>query len=207
MSLAGLFLMVYLFVHLSINLLILFDRGLFLEASHFMGTNPFIQTFQWVLFAGFAIHMIVGVILQIQNWMARPKGYKKKAVSEENYFSKFMIHTGVIIGIFLFIHLADFFLKKIAGTIPEIQHGEFSGIEDMGFMVIQKFKIPGYVIFYVLAFLFLGFHLDHAFQSAFQSLGLSHRKYDSFITWLSHIIAIVLTIGFISIPITIYFFK
>jgi succinate dehydrogenase / fumarate reductase, cytochrome b subunit len=209
MSLAGLFLLTFLFVHLTINLMVLLDdgRGLFNEAAHFMGTNIFIQTFQWVLFGGFIIHMIFGVILQIQNWLARPKGYKKKAVSEENYFSKFMIHTGILIGVFLFIHLTDFFFKKMAGTVPEIHHGDLAGMEDMGILIIQKFKGLGYVLFYVVAFLFLGFHLDHAFQSAFQSLGLNHKKYTPFIKWLSHLVAIVLTVGFIIIPITIYFFK
>ena len=179
MSLAGLFLITFLFVHLSVNLLLLFDdsRELFNIAAHFMGTNPIIQTVQWVLFAGFLVHIIFGVILQVQNWLARPKGYKKKAVSEENYFSKFMIHTGIVIGVFLVIHLADFFVRKMAGTVPEIHHGDLAGMEDMGILVIDKFKLTGYVVFYVIALLFLGFHLDHAFQSAFQSLGLTHNKY------------------------------
>jgi len=209
MSLAGLFLMTFLFVHLAINLLLLIDdsRGLFNEAAHFMGTNPLIQTFQWVLFGGFAIHMIFGVILQIQNWIARPKRYKKKAVSEDNYFSKFMIHTGIVVIIFLVIHFADFFLKKMAGTVPEIHHGDLSGMEDMGILVLEKFKMIGYVIFYVVALVILGFHLDHAFQSAFQSLGLNHKKYTPVIKWLSHFVAIVLAVGYISIPVCIYFFK
>jgi len=209
MSLAGLFLMTFLFVHLAINLLLLIDdsRGLFNEAAHFMGTNPLIQTFQWVLFGGFAIHMIFGVILQIQNWIARPKRYKKKAVSEDNYFSKFMIHTGIVVIIFLVIHFADFFLKKMAGTVPEIHHGDLSGMEDMGILVFEKFKMIGYVIFYVVALVILGFHLDHAFQSAFQSLGLNHKKYTPVIKWLSHFVAIVLAVGYISIPVCIYFFK
>ena len=209
MSLAGLFLMTFLFVHLAINLLLLFDdsRGLFNEAAHFMGTNPFIQTFQWVLFGGFFIHILFGLILQIQNWMARPKGYKKKAVSEDNYFSKFMIHTGIIIGVFLAFHLADFFVKKITGTVPEFHHGDLAHMEDMGILVLEKFKMLGYVIFYVAALLFLGFHLDHAFQSAFPSLGLNNNKYTPAIKWLSHFIAIVLTVGYISIPVCIYFFK
>ena len=209
MALAGLFLMTFLLVHLAINLLLLFDnsRGLFNIAAHFMGTNPFIQIFQWVLLGGFAIHMIIGIILQIQNWMARPKRYNKKAISEKSYFSKFMIHTGIVILIFLIIHLADFFIKKITGMVPEIHGGELAGMEDMGILVIEKFKMGGYVLFYVLILLILGFHLDHAFQSAFQSLGLNHDKYTSFIKWLSHLIAILITVGYISIPVCIYFFK
>jgi len=206
MSLAGLFLLSFLLVHLTINLLILFDesRGLFNEAAHFMGTNPLIQTFQWVLFGGFIIHIIFGLILQIQNWIARPKGYKKKSSSEENLLSKFMIHTGIIIGVFLFIHLSDFFLLKIQGLVPELvtEHGV---TEDMGILVIEKFQSGGYVLFYVIALLFLGFHLDHAFQSALQSLGLNHPKYTPFFKGFSRFLAIVITLGFISIPLFIYF--
>lgn len=206
MSLAGLFLLTFLLVHLTINLLILFDesRGLFNEAAHFMGTNPAIQTFQWVLFGGFIVHMIFGIILQIQNWQARPKDYNKKSASEENLLSKFMIHTGIIIGVFLAIHLTDFFFLKIQGLVPELvtEHGV---TEDMGILVVEKFQMLGYVIFYVVALLFLGFHLDHAFQSALQSLGLNHPKYMPFFKGFSRFLAIVITLGYISIPLFIYF--
>ena len=206
MSLAGLFLLTFLLVHLTINLLVLIDeeRGLFNEAAHFMGTNPAIQTFQWVLFGGFIVHIIFGIVLQIQNWQARPKGYKKKSASEENLLSKFMIHTGIIIAVFLGIHLADFFALKIQGLVPEIIT-ENGVIEDMGILVIEKFQMGGYVIFYVVALLFLGFHLDHAFQSALQSLGLTHPKYTPFFKGLSRFLAIVITLGYISIPLFIYF--
>ena len=205
MSLAGLFLLSFLLVHLTINLLILLDdsRVLFNEAAHFMGTNLFIQTFQWVLFAGFIIHMIFGVVLQIQNWMARPVGYKKKHSSEENYFSKFMIYTGIIVGIFLVIHLGNFFALKMTGQVPEFP--KIEGTEDMGKLVLDLFHNGGYVFFYVVAILFLGFHLDHAFQSALQSLGLSHPKYTPFFKGLSRFLAIIITVGYIIIPLVIYF--
>jgi succinate dehydrogenase / fumarate reductase cytochrome b subunit len=206
MSLAGLFLLSFLLVHLSINLLILLDdsRLLFNEAAHFMGTNPLIQTFQWVLFAGFAIHILVGFVLQIQNWRARPKGYKKRAITEENLLSKFMIHTGIVIGVFLVIHLANFFVPKMQGIVPEFHDGPYV-MEDMGQLVVDKFQITGYVVFYVIALLFLGFHLDHAFQSAMQSIGLTSPKYMPFLKGVSRFLAIVITVGFISIPLVIYF--
>ena len=206
MSLAGLFLLSFLLVHLSINLLIIFDESgiLFNEAAHFMGTNPLIQTFQWVLFGGFAIHLLFGLILQIQNWRARPKGYKKRAISEENYLSKFMIHTGIVVAVFLVIHLANFFVPKMQGTITKIPMGNHE-VEDMGSMVVDKFQQGGYVAFYVSALLFLGFHLDHAFQSALQSLGLNHAKYTPFFKGFSRFLAILITVGFISIPLVIYF--
>jgi len=210
MSLAGLFLFTFLLVHLAVNSLILFDptRELFNVGANFMMTNPLIQTFQWVLFAGFIIHIIFGVVLQIQNWIARPKGYKKKAVSEESYFSKFMIHTGVLIFVFLIIHFVNLFFvsKGFIGEMHEIQYGNVT-YEDLGAVVIALFHSGGYVLFYVIALLVLGFHLDHAFQSAFQSLGLNNPKYTPFIKGLGHVFAIAITLGYILIPLVIYFNK
>jgi succinate dehydrogenase / fumarate reductase cytochrome b subunit len=206
MAFAGLFLITFLFVHLTINLLILFDptRELFNRVADFMGTNPLIQTFQWVLFAGFLIHIFYGIVLQIQNWMSRPVRYKVEGYSHTSFFSKFMIHTGAIILIFLVIHLMNFFVKKMMGEIPHINYGG-DHMEDMGIMMVNKFKEVWYMVIYVVALLLLGFHLDHAFQSAFQSLGLNHSKYTTFIIGLSRVVAIVIALGFISIPICIFF--
>ena len=82
MSLAGLFLVIFLLVHLGINLsLILADtREPFNKAAHFMGTNVIIKAMEIILFGGFLLHMFYGVVLQIQNWLARPTRYKN-----ENY--------------------------------------------------------------------------------------------------------------------------
>jgi len=203
MSLMGLFLLTFLLVHLTLNSFLLFNKDLFNEGAHFMGTNPLIQVFQWVLFAGFAIHIIYGIILQLQNWASRPKGYKKRAWMEQSPFSKYMIYTGIIIFIFLTIHLGNFFFVKmgwVGNGVPEV-----GGKEDMGQLVISLFKNGGYVTFYVVMFLLMGFHLDHAFQSAFQSLGLNHPTYWGFIKGLGRAYAIVVTLGFVIIPLVIYF--
>ncbi len=203
MSLMGLFLLTFLLVHLTLNSFLLFDKDLFNEGAHFMGTNPLIQVFQWVLFAGFAIHILYGIILQIQNWVSRPKGYKKRAWMEQSPFSKYMIYTGAIIFIFLAIHLGNFFFVKmgwVGNGVPEL-----GGKEDMGQLVIDLFSNGGYVAFYVIMFLLMGFHLDHAFQSAFQTLGLNHPTYWGFIKGLSRVYAIVITLGFVIIPLVIYF--
>jgi len=211
MSLMGLFLITFLVVHLVINLLLLFDpsRELFNISAHFMGTNPLIQIFQWVLFAGFAIHIILGVVLQIQNWMSRPVGYKSKASSDDSFFARYMIHTGVIIFIFLIIHFANFFFKaKVFHSIPDFfLDGVNMQMEDMGLLVMQLFQSPVYVIGYIIALLVLGFHLDHAFQSAFQSLGLNNKKYTPCIKNFGHLFAIVITLGYILIPVVIFLSK
>ena len=208
MALAGLFLITFLFVHLGINLTLLIpgdERELFNRAAHFMGTFPLIKVFEVVLFGGFIIHIIYGLILQIQNWLARPTRYKIEGWSHTSPFSKFMIHTGIIIFIFLVIHMMDFYIKaKFFGDVSEVVYGGES-FHDLGKLVIIKFKHIGFVIGYILAFILLGFHLHHAFQSAFQSLGLNHSKYTPFLKGLSTVISITLTLGFTAIALIIYF--
>jgi succinate dehydrogenase / fumarate reductase cytochrome b subunit len=205
MALAGLFLISFLIVHLSINLLLLFDdsRELFNIAAHFMGTNPVIQVFQIVLFGGFILHILVGIVLQIQNWMARPARYMVEGYSHTSFFSKFMIHTGAVILAFLVIHLINFFFKAKFGELETMLiNGE--PYEDMGILVIEKFKELPYVIMYIVWLLFLGFHLDHAFHSALQSLGLNHGKYTPAAFGISRALAIMIAGGFILIPVVIF---
>lgn len=206
MALAGLFLITFLFVHMTINLLVLLpDTGWFNIAAHFMGTNILIKIFEVVLFGGFIIHIIYGIFLQIQNWIARPNRYKIEGWSHTSPFSKFMIHTAALIFIFLVIHLADFYIKaKFFGEVGEVEIGG-NKYHDLASLVIAKFQIPLFVYGYILVFVILGFHLHHGFQSAFQSLGLNHSKYTPFIKWLSTVVSVVLAVGFIIIPLVIYF--
>ncbi|MBW6490396.1 MAG: succinate dehydrogenase cytochrome b subunit [Lentimicrobium sp.] len=205
MALAGLFLISFLIVHLSINLLILKNdnREAFNLAAHFMVTNPLIQTFQWVLFGGFILHILIGILLQIQNWLARPKRYKVEGYSHTSFFSKFMIHTGIVILALLALHLVNFFFKAKFGEIPSVMiNGEH--YEDMGILVIEKFRSLPFVLIYVFWLIFLGFHLDHAFHSALQSLGLNHSKYTPVAFGLSRVLAILIAGGFILIPVLVY---
>ncbi len=201
----GLFLITFLFVHLGINLLVLLpDTSAFNIAAHFMSTNPIIKVFEVVLFSGFIIHIIYGLILQIQNWMARPNRYKIEGWSHSSPFSKFMIHTAIIIFIFLVIHLADFYFKAKFGHLEEIIiNGE--PYHDMAALVLAKFKIIGFVIGYIFIFIILGFHLHHGFQSAFQSFGLNNKTYTPIIKNVGTFIAFILAIGYIIIPVVIYF--
>jgi succinate dehydrogenase / fumarate reductase cytochrome b subunit len=75
----------------------------------------------------------------------------------------------------------------------------------MAALVLAKFKIIGFVIGYIFIFIILGFHLHHGFQSAFQSLGLNNKTYTPIIKNIGTLIAVILAIGYIIIPVTIYF--
>ena len=200
MALAGLFLITFLLVHLGINLFLLSeDPTPFNKAAHFMGSNLIIKIFELVLMGGFLIHILWGIILQIQNWLARPIRYKKTAETQTSFFSKYMIYLGGIIFIFLIIHFVNFYFVKLG--LIEGDHENFYG------MAHELFQVPGYIIFYLFSFLILAFHLHHGFQSAFQTFGLNHDTYTPIIKGIGLIYSIVVPLGFSIIPIVIYFLK
>lgn len=169
-----------------------------------MATNKLIKVFEVILFAGFLLHIIYALILQVQNWLARPDRYQKTTQSETSAFSRWMIHTAIIILVFLVIHIADFYFKAKFGRAPDIL---VDGVHyhDLATMVREKFLIPGFVIFYILSFVILGFHLIHGFQSAFKTLGLNNTKYTPVIQVLSIVYTIIVVAGFTAIPLVIYF--
>ncbi|MFO8087029.1 MAG: succinate dehydrogenase cytochrome b subunit [Bacteroidales bacterium] len=202
-ALAGLFLMTFLVVHLGINLLLIKDDGgaSFRAAADFMAHNPVIQIFEIVLFLGFALHILIGIILWIGNMLARGKGYKISNQSETTFFSKYMFHTGMIVLAFLILHFFNFYFVKEGWISPP----EGIAHDDLYQMALLLFQNPVYSILYLLAFIFLGFHLNHAFQSAFQTLGLEHTRYSRFIRGFGTFYALVVSVGFAIIPLYFLF--
>ena len=204
MAIAGLFLITFLPVHLGINLFILpITEGheeTFREAVHFMISNPLVKIGELFLFAAFIIHVIQGVILQLQNWLARPKRYKIEGWAHTSFFSKFMIHTGAVIFVFLLIHFINFYFVKLGwtnapqGTVPVENNHDFYH------MATNLFSNSAYSIVYIVMILALAFHLKHAFQSAFQTFGLNHSKYTPAIKFIGHLYSIFVPLGFITIP-------
>jgi succinate dehydrogenase / fumarate reductase, cytochrome b subunit len=201
MALLGLFLMVFLVVHLGINLCLLRDDGgkWFRDAAHFMGTNYIIKIFEVILFGGFILHVFFGIILQIRNWFSRPVRYKVTNKTTTPFLSKYMIYTGAIVLTFLIIHLADFFFVKL-GWITN--RPMLSGTNEPDFMAIAKelFAQPWYSTLYIVLIIGLGFHLYNAFQAVFQTLGLDHKTYTPYISGFGIFYAIVIPLGYIIIP-------
>lgn len=204
MAAAGAFLMLFLVSHLGTNLLLLVNDGgeSYGNAVDFLLANPIIKVVEYVLFASFIIHIIIGIVLEIHNRRARPVGYYVNSKSETSAFSRFMIHTGVVIFIFLLLHLYHFFFVKLG--LVDVYGGATEGHEFYP-MVIHTFTNPWLVIIYVISVIVLGFHLKHAFQSAFQTFGLNHDKYMPSIKVIGTVFSIVIALGFAVIPIYFYF--
>ncbi len=195
MSLSGLFLITFLLVHLGINLTLFAGADTFNTASHFMATNPLIQVAQYVLAAGFIIHIFMGIKLELKNRASRPIKYtKNNAAANSGWASRNMIYTGILILLFLVLHLKDFFVKIKFGEV----HDDYQ-------LVTELFKNPIYVIIYVVAFVLLGIHLSHGFQSAFTSVGARAPKYLKFVKNTGIAFSYLIALGFSMIAIYFYF--
>ena len=200
MALAGLFLLLFLPVHLVINLMLLKGNPEpFNKAAHFMATFPVIKIVEVVLLLAILIHITWGILLQIQNWFARPIGYAGGNKSETSFFSRFMIWTGASVLTFLVLHFFNFYFIKL-GFVR-------GNPEDFYSVAHSLFKIPAYNYIYLTCFALLGLHLYHAFSSAFQTLGLNHRIWTPVVNVIAWVYAIALPAGFAFISLTLWLFR
>lgn len=192
MALTGLFLITFLTVHLAVNLTLFGGEEMFNDAAHFMGTNPLIQASQFLLAAGFIFHIGYGIKLELQNRAARGTKYAMNKPAENSTLnSRSMIVTGILVMLFLILHIKDYFVPM-----------KFTNVEESHYKIVTTlFQNPLYVGLYVLAFVMLAVHLNHGFQSSFQSMGWNHPKYTPFVKGLSKVFCWIIGLGFSSIAI------
>lgn len=203
MSITGLFLISFLVVHMLGNLQLFMGdehgRLAFNAYTKFMTTNEIIRIMEIVLVLGFALHIYTGILLLRQNPKARPVKYAyDKANESSSWFSRNMGLSGIIVLLFLFIHLANFWAQYKFGT-PQM---DSAGNKDMYEIVKVTFQNEWWFsVFYAAAMVLLGFHLNHGFQSAFQSLGINHPKYTPFLHKLGAGFSIIVPGIFAAMPI------
>ncbi len=200
MALSAMFLLVFLLIHLSVNLLSIFSEDAFNTASHFMGYNPLIQfLMQPVLVAGVIFHFVMGFVLEMKNKNARPVKYAVANNSgNSSWSSRNMIISGAVILAFLGLHMYDFWMHEMnykyveALSINETRYWE---------ELHAKFADLWRVIFYAVSFVLLGLHLSHGFQSSFQSIGARHPKYLKCVNTLGTWYSILIPLGFIVVAV------
>lgn len=212
MSLTGLFLISFLVVHLAGNLqLLVNDQGESFNAyAKFMTTNPLIKFLSYGLYTGILLHAIQGLVIWLQNKAARGgKGYAKKVtqvVGTNSFAASNMAWLGILILIFLIIHMGDFWFAMKFGSVDlDTRFTEEEGVKNLFSRVEATFGNPIFVALYILGMIGLAFHLLHGFQSAFQTLGLNHPKYTPAIKGIGSFIAVVVPVLFAIIPIFMFF--
>ena len=203
MALTGLFLCSFLVIHFLGNITLYIDPVQFNEYTRFMSSNPIIRVMEIVLVAGFLTHIIDAIKLTRANKKAQPVKYAMDK-KQSSWYSRNMGLTGSVILAFLVLHLQSFWYGYKFGSPAYATDSAGLPIKDMYTMVVEAFGEFWYSGLYVVAVSLLGIHLNHGFQSAFQSVGLRHKKYTPTIKMLGTAFSILITLGFISFP--IYFF-
>ena len=201
MAITGICLILFLVIHLINNLTLYAGPDLFnTVVEKLESIKPLIRVVEIILGLIFILHIFNGVRLWIENKKARPVNYKINGSSKNTtVFSRTAFITGSIIFIFLVIHLRTFWVSFNMGSPLAESHRYYD-------IIVEAFQSPVYSGLYVVAVLLLGFHLNHGFQSAFQTFGWNHKKYFPLIEKIGTIYAIIMTIGFASIPIYFLFF-
>jgi succinate dehydrogenase / fumarate reductase, cytochrome b subunit len=206
MSITGLFLVMFLLVHMSINLLLIFDDSgnLYNMAAHFMVTNPLIKVMEPVLAIGFIVHIAWSLIITIQNMRARPIGYNKNQQSANStWASRNMLILGAMLFVFMGLHLFHFWWKmKVVGD-PLLAEVNIDGVmmHNAYALVASLFTSHwAYCLLYVLGGWLLGLHISHGFWSAFQTIGLNNQIWRKRLYIVAKIIGWIFTIGFAVIP-------
>ena len=199
MALSGLFLILFLGQHFTINMTSVFSEKTFNFLSHFMGNNPLVQfILQPVLIFGVVFHFILGFVLQIKNNKSRNVKYiSYKGSANASWVSRNMIISGIVVLSFLGLHFYDFWVPemnyKYVEFLPQDPDRYYEEL-------VHKFHSPVRVAIYALSFIFLSLHLLHGFASSFQSVGLNN-KYTRSIKLFTVAFSLVIPAGFIFIAI------
>jgi succinate dehydrogenase cytochrome b subunit len=201
-GITGLLLFAYLILHLAGNALILAGPDVFNEYSHVLISNPLIVPIELALLLVFLIHIYKAVRMVIANRAARPVPYHKKAyaghASRKSFSSSTMIASGLLVLLFVLIHVKQFKFGAYYQTVSE------TPIRDLYRTEIEVFQQPLWVAFYVISTIVVGLHLRHGISSGFQSIGFDHPLYTRRLTMWGIVLAVIIGGGLGLIPVWVY---
>ena len=189
MAASGLLLSLFLLTHLLGNSVSFLGRDAFnayAEKLHSVGSLIYI--FELVLLTLFLIHIITGIILYLENLQARPSRYSvNTSEGGRSWGSRTMPYTGVIILVFIIVHLLNFHFTDKSVPVADL--------------VRELLSRPILALFYIFSLLAVALHLSHGVWSLFQSIGVNHEKYNQLLLKGALAFSIVVGTVFILIPV------
>ncbi|MBF0503936.1 MAG: succinate dehydrogenase cytochrome b subunit [Candidatus Omnitrophica bacterium] len=199
----GLLLIFFIFTHLGGNLFIYAGPGVFNSYAHKLhSVGPLLLLPRTLLFIIFVIHITFTCLVVIENIKARG-GHKRysmqKSVGNRSMAESIMPYSGLYIFVFVIFHIIDFAFANQHG-VRSFLHGRSYGLYGI---VFNSFKDPVYDLLYIFFICFLGLHLCHGVQSLVQTSGF-RPKWASVIKMISDYFALLMILGFSSIPIYVY---
>lgn len=209
MAITGLFLCLFLVIHLAGNLQLLLPpeqaRLQYNLYSEVLSHNIIIKVISYVLYASILAHAVYALLLTLKARAARGQQeyvYDRREQTAP-WYRRFMGVLGALLLVFIVMHMKDFWFQYKFTSVAL----DSAGRKDLYAIVEQAYTQGWYVALYVFSMLVLGFHLWHGFFSAFQTMGLYHKKYGRWMKRAGMLYTLVITTGFIVIPIYMYFIK
>ncbi|MBH08809.1 MAG: succinate dehydrogenase [Candidatus Marinimicrobia bacterium] len=208
-SLSGLFLVTFLFGHLTGNLQLLIPgikgQTQFNKYAFFMTTNPFVKILSILTYTSIILHVVVTIYLELKSRLARPIGYLVSNNSlNSTWSSRNMPLLGAILLIFIIIHLKSFWYEMHFGKMPYQILSDGTKIKDLHTITVSAFKNPIYTLFYAFSMVVLALHLNHGVLSALQTVGLKTQRFNIVFKYISSVITLFIPALFALIPIYIY---
>lgn len=208
MAATGIFLCIFLIVHLSANCILLLPedvaRGLYNSYSTTLRESPLIKIVAYLLYLSIVLHVVYALLITIRNRKAKPEKYVMNHSNENSsWTSQNMGLIGLFVLLFIVVHLANFWARIKLG-IGETPGYDADGNVDVYEVTYSLFQNIYYVIFYTLLMIPLGLHLYHGLKSGFKTLGFYHKKGLKTLAKVSLIYAAIMAIGFGIIPFIVY---
>lgn len=204
-GLTGLGLSLFVLVHMIDNLTLFASSAAYNQLAHFINSlGILLYIIEFTLLGLVIFHIAIAISIQLNTLQARPIGYSQiKSAGEpskQSISSRTMIITGLVLLGFLILHLLTFkFGTYYSTTINGVE------MRDLSSLVMEKFHSPIYAFGYAGVMIMLGFHLRHGLWSAWQSIGVLNSKVSPLVYAIALVLAILIAVGFIILPLSIYF--
>lgn len=210
MAFTGLFTAFFLVIHLIGNLILIIpdsffpiefwgnvanQHDMYNAYSHFLVHFWPVSIVAYMLYAALGIHVIDALYITLKNWKAKGEKYAVTDNSTSKWYARNMGILGLIIGVFIVIHMGQFWLKyKVLGTEHDLYN-----------LVVATFKLEWVVILYEVGIVALGFHLVHGIESAHRSMGMYPKSAIKVVKYIAMCFGVVMAVLYAIIPIIIYF--
>ena len=206
MSISGLFLILFLLFHMSMNIAAVFSVEAYNAICEFLGANWYALVGTLILAFGVVVHLVYATILTLHNRSSRgAQRYAVEAMPEEvTWASRNMFVLGLIIVLGLLLHLYNFWYKmQFAEIIGNHSLGEF-GPTDGAAYISALFSNPIYCIVYLIWFAAIWFHLTHGFWSAFHTIGWDNQIWIKRLKCIAKVVATIIFLGFAVVVVVFY---
>jgi succinate dehydrogenase / fumarate reductase cytochrome b subunit len=200
-ALTGIVLIMFVVGHISGNLTIYIGQSALNNYAHFLQNNPMLWVLRVVMLTIFMLHIALGVSVMRENRMARAKiNHAGQSWYLRLYQNRMMI-SGLVLLAFVAAHVAHLTLGAGIGEVFRLK--DASGYMDVYSRVVTGFHNAWIAWAYIAAMLLLAIHLKHSVRAVFQTLGFSRENHFEFFEFLSWMVALAVTGGFISIPLSV----